>query len=224
MGYDSKADIPFYFSQITGVDDQFGRLLRALDENGLRDDTIVIFSSDHGNCIGSHSEITKNNPYDEAIRIPFMIRWPGELKPRFDDLLLSVPDIMPTTLSLMNLKAEIPKNVQGTDYSRLLRGEKQARPTSVLYFKSEAGEERGVRTTRYTLAILVRPGQPDQVRLFDNQADPYQMRNLASARPDLAEQLIRDELSVWLHKTEDPWRPSRLKNSALNTRGNIYAE
>jgi N-acetylglucosamine-6-sulfatase/uncharacterized sulfatase len=224
MGYDAKRDIPYYFSQITGVDDQFGRLLRALDETGLSDDTIVIFTSDHGNCIGSHNEITKNNPYDEALRVPFMIRWPGKLKPRFDDLLFSVPDVMPTTLSLMGLEAEIPKQVEGTDYSLLLRGGTQARPTSALYFKSDGGEERGVRTTRYTLAIMVRPGQPDQVRLFDNQTDPYQMQNLASARPELVEQLIRDELSVWLRKTRDPWRRSRGKNSFLKTRGNMYAE
>ena len=143
MGYDAKADIPFYFSQITGVDDQFGRLLRTLDEAGLSDDTIVIFTSDHGNCIGSHSEITKNNPYDEALRVPFLIRWPGELKPRHDDLLLTVPDIMPTTLSLMGLHAGIPKEAQGTDYSSLLRGGTGTRPTSALYFKSEGGEERG---------------------------------------------------------------------------------
>jgi N-acetylglucosamine-6-sulfatase/uncharacterized sulfatase len=200
-----KHDIRYYFAQITGVDDQFGRLLRTLDDCGLSDNTIVIFTSDHGNCIGSNNEITKNNPYDEALRIPFMIRWPKVISPRHDSLLLSVPDIMPTTLSLMGLGARIPRVVQGSDYSTLVRGGEQTRPTSALYFKSEQGEERGVRTTRYTLAIRVRGGERDEVRLFDNEADPFQMNNLANSTPKLVHKLMREELEPWLRRTGDPW-------------------
>jgi arylsulfatase A-like enzyme len=202
-----KEDIPYYFAQITGVDDQFGRLLRAIDEAGLADDTIVVFTSDHGNCIGSHNEISKNNPFDEALRVPFLIRWPGKIAPRRDELLLSVPDIMPTLLSLAGAdRNEIPPEVQGTDFSVLFRGGSQPRPTSALYFQHERNE-RGVRTSRYTLAMTGQ-GKPKDVRLFDNEKDRYQMRNLADSSPELVKQLLRHELEPWLQRTRDPWRPA----------------
>jgi arylsulfatase A-like enzyme len=201
-----KTDIPYYFAQVTGVDDQFGRLLGALEETGLDRETIVVFTSDHGNCIGCHNEISKNNPYDEALRVPFMIRWTGQIPARHDDLLQSVPDIMPTLLSLMGAKNDIPSGVEGVDYSALYRGGEQTRPTSALYFQYKAGE-RGVRTHRYTLAITAR-GTVNRTLLFDNPADPYQMRNLAQSRPEVVRQLVRDELNPWLRRTNDPWRPT----------------
>ena len=199
-----KADIPCYFAQISGVDDQFGRLLHALDEACLAEDTIVVFTSDHGNCIGSHNEITKNNPFDEAPRVPFLVRWPGVIPTRQDNLLLSVPDIMPTLLALTgSSKAEIPPEVEGTDYSVLFRGGTQARPTSALCFQNER-DERGVRTARYTLA-MTGPGKSPRTLLFDNQTDPYQSRNLAGSRTEVVRQLLRDELKPWMHRTRDPW-------------------
>jgi arylsulfatase A-like enzyme len=202
----SKADLPHYFAQIAGVDDQFGRLLRGIDEAGLASDTIVVFTSDHGNCIGSHNEISKNNPYDESLRVPFLIRWSGVIPSRRDDLLLSVPDIMPTLLSLMGAKLEIPQEVEGTDYSELFQGGAQTRPTSALYFQFER-KERGVRTARYTLA-LTGHGERPLALLFDNQEDPFQLRNLAESRPELLRQLLHEELEPWLRRTRDPWRPA----------------
>lgn len=203
----SKRDIPYYFAQISGVDDQFGRLVRALGETGLAENTIVVFTSDHGNCIGSHNEITKNNPFEEALRVPFLIRWPGVIPPGRDDLLLSVPDIMPTLLALTGVsKAAIPPQVEGADYSTLFRGGTQARPTSALYFQNQRNE-RGVRTARYTVAMTGQ-GKPPRTLLFDNQTDPYQLHNLAPSRPELVRQLLRDELEPWLRRTRDPWVPA----------------
>jgi arylsulfatase A-like enzyme len=202
-----KKDLPYYFAQITGVDDQFGRLLRALDEANLAEDTIVVFTSDHGNCIGSHNEISKNNPFDEALRVPFLIRWPGVIPARHDNLLLSVPDIMPTMLGLLGSpRTEIPPDVQGTDYATLFRGGSQTRPTSALYFQHDRNE-RGVRTERYTLSMTGQGKAPDTM-LFDNETDPYQLSNLADKRSDLIRQLLNDELQPWLRRTHDPWRPA----------------
>lgn len=199
-----KADIAYYFAQISGVDDQFGRLLGALDKARLAEDTIVVFTSDHGNCIGCHNEITKNNPFDEALRVPFLIRWPGVIPPRRDNLLLSVPDIMPTLLALTGSStAEIPPEVEGTDYSALFRGGTQARPASALYFQHERNE-RGIRTARYTMAVTGNR-KPPRTLLFDNDADPYQLHDLAGSRPELVRQLFNDELEPWLRRTRDPW-------------------
>ncbi|MBI4893276.1 MAG: sulfatase [Acidobacteria bacterium] len=199
-----KEDIRYYFAQITGVDEQFGRLLRTLDETGLAEDTIVVFTSDHGNCVGCHNEITKNNPYDESLRVPFLVRWPGAIRPRRDDLLLSTPDIMPTLLGLAGLEGATPREVEGTNYAALFRGGQQKRPTSALYFQAERNE-RGVRTHRYTLAFSNQGGAP-RTLLFDNTADPYQMHNLADSRPELVRQLATGELEAWLRRTRDPWK------------------
>ncbi len=77
-----------YFAMITGVDEQFGRIVEALEAEGLSEDTIVLFTSDHGNCLGTHGQVSKNNHYEESMRVPFLIRWPGRIPSRRDGLLI----------------------------------------------------------------------------------------------------------------------------------------
>jgi arylsulfatase A-like enzyme len=201
-----------YFAMVTGVDEQFGRILQALDEAGLTDDTIVVFTSDHGDCLGIHDEITKNNHYEESLRIPLMIRWPGRIKPRRDELLLSVPDLYPTLLDLMGLAGEIPADVQGASHAQLILTGSGARPTAQLYLKVPKGQpawgRRGVRTRRHTLVTIRREGAPVRHVLHDNRADPYQLKNIAEQRPDLVEKLTNEELKPWLARTKDPWLES----------------
>jgi arylsulfatase A-like enzyme len=197
-----------YFAMITGVDDQFGRILDVVNKQGLDEDTIVLFTSDHGNCIGSHNEVSKNNHYEESMRIPFMIRWPGKIKSRLDDLLLSTPDIFPTMLDLMGCSDSIPENVEGVDYAGLfLTGEGQ-RPTSQLYFWTPYGQpewgRRGVRTDQYTLMISKMPDMEIEHVLHDNINDPYQLKNFADENPDIVKFLVENELNPWLRKTNDP--------------------
>ena len=91
-GDNYRKQIRNYYAMITGVDEQFGRILNVLKKTGLEKNTIVLFSSDHGNCLGIHDQISKNNHYEESMRIPFIIRWPGKINPRQDKLLISTPD------------------------------------------------------------------------------------------------------------------------------------
>ena len=76
MGKLYRNNIRHYYAMITGVDEQFGRILDALKQQGLEEDTIVVFTSDHGNCLGIHNQIAKNNRYEESMRVPFLIRYP----------------------------------------------------------------------------------------------------------------------------------------------------
>ena len=115
-----RSQIRHYYAMITGVDEQFGRIVTALDKAGLAEDTIVVFTSDHGNCLGIHDHGTKNVPEDESMRIPLMMRYPGKLQPRKDDLLISVPDLYPTLLDLMGLGEKLPPEVEGVSHARLL--------------------------------------------------------------------------------------------------------
>jgi len=198
-----------YLAQVTGVDDQFGRILSALREEGMEEDTIVVFTSDHGNCLGSHEEVSKNVHYEESMRVPLIIRWPGRIDPRRDDLLFSTPDICPTLLDLMGLGAQIPEKVQGTSRASVLLHGNGDRPTSQLYIKIPYGQpalgHRGVRTQRYTLSMEKGEEGVVSTTLHDNVEDPYQLENVADARPELVRELLEGDLVPWLERTEDPW-------------------
>jgi len=196
-----------YYAMISGVDDQFGRILAALKEEGLDKNTIVLFSSDHGNCLGIHDKISKNNHFEESVRIPFIIRWPGNIEAREDDLLLSTPDVYPTLLSLMGFNKDIPSKVNGANRATVFLDGQGKRPSSQLYMTIPPGQEdlgeRGVRTLQYTLMINKRE-DISETMLYDNQADPYQLNNISESRSDLVNELNL-ELKYWLEKTNDPW-------------------
>ncbi len=207
----AKKHIKNYFAMVTGVDDQFGRILTALQENGLEKDTIVLFTSDHGNCLGCHDVPTKNVHYEESMRVPFLIRWPERIKPRHDDLLISTPDIYPTLLDLMGLSDDIPSDVQGASRASIITVNRGDRPTSQLYMWAPVGQpawgRRGIRTARYTFVVSKRQGKPVERILYDNLDDPYQLRNIAARHPDIVRQLT-EELEQRLAAHDDPWLQS----------------
>jgi arylsulfatase A-like enzyme len=198
-----------YFAMMTGIDEQVGRLLDALDELGLADDTIVLFTSDHGNCLGTHGEVSKNNAYEESMRVPFLVRWPGVIPPRRDDLLLSTPDIGPTLLGLMGLGERTPSTMQGASHAALFRGEPGTRPSAQPYFWMPYGEpalgRRGVRTGRYTLVVERSADGPPTTRLYDREIDPYQLQDVAAEQPEVVERLLAHELEPFLERQGDPW-------------------
>ena len=208
----ARRQIKNHFAQITGVDGQFGRLAEALKQQGLAQDTIVVFTSDHGNCIGSHNIPTKNVHFEESMRVPFLIRWPGRIEPRRDDLLISSPDICPTLLGLMGFRQDVPAGVQGVSHAGLFLTGKGRRPTSQLYIWVPVGQpawgRRGVRTHQHTLVITKAPGKPAQTVLHDNIADPYQLRNIAGQQPQIVKRLTGQELEPWLKRNSDPWLKS----------------
>jgi len=197
-----------YLAMVTGVDDQFGRILKAIEDEGLKNNTIVVFTSDHGNCLGSHEQPTKNVHYEESMRVPFLIRWPGKIKARHDNLLLSTPDICPTLLDLMGSAGNIPRETDGISHASLFLTGKGKRPTSQLYMWVPVGEpgwgRRGVRTHYYTLMVNKMPDKPIEHVLHDNISDPYQLKNVVDSRTEVVEKLTA-ELRTWLAKNNDPW-------------------
>ncbi len=210
-------------AMVTGVDEQFGRILQGLKTYGLEDNTIVIFTSDHGDNLGKHGQISKTNPYEESMNIPFIIRWPGKIKPGYDqNLFLSVPDVYPTLLDLMGYKNDIPEEVEGRSYADyiqtgegdiassqlylIIRGENLLKTDPASYKSLLGFDERGVRTRQYTL-MIDKPYEGETKKfLWDRQADPYQMKNLADENPELVQKLYAEELLPWLERTGDTWR------------------
>lgn len=208
----SREDIATYYASMTAVDDQVDRLLRALRELGLEDDTLVFFSSDHGNMLGSQGRIWKRFPWEESIRVPGILRLPGAIPAgRKTDALLSSVDFGPTLLSLCGLP--VPADMQGTDLSRVALGKTAKGPESA-YFQifgpyhgindtSRVPDAwRAVRTERYMYARF----KSGPWLLYDLEKDPYEMRNLVqveSARP-VSEKLDK-EIANWMEKTGDSW-------------------
>lgn len=197
-----------YYAMVTGVDEQFGRILDALNREGLTENTIVLFTSDHGNCLGIHQVESKGYHYEESMCIPFLIRWPGKIMSRQDNLLLSTPDIYPTILDLMGLKSQIPSEVEGISHASIFRNNKGERPDTQFFIYTYYGEpdmgRRGVRTSRYTLMIEKKDNKVTTTELYDNLNDPYQMDNLTSKHPELLskmKEILKDELK----KRSDPW-------------------
>jgi len=173
-----------YYAHMTAVDSCLDQLLNTLDRARVADDTIVIFTSDHGDMMHSQGLTTKLYPWDESIRVPFLLRYPRRLgrKNRRITMPFSAPDIMPTLLGLCDLR--IPNGVEGTDYSAMLRGRRGAPARADAFLNlpvpiTEArrygfAEYRGLRTEQYTYVRSIH----GPWLLYDNLRDPYQMRNL----------------------------------------------
>jgi len=117
-----------YCAAVSSCDDNFARLLKTLDEEKIADETIIVFTSDHGDMMGSHRRFGKSIWYEESIGIPFIIRWPGHIKPGRENMPFACYDFMPTLLGLMQLP--IPKAVEGTDYSKVMLGKSVSKPSS----------------------------------------------------------------------------------------------
>jgi arylsulfatase A-like enzyme len=218
-------EIADYYAMVTSLDDCMGRLLGTLDEWGLAENTIVCFSSDHGDHLNAHGygkpgyvwlppymRPSKATPFDESIRIPFLVRFPGRVPGhRRTETLLNSVDVMPTLLSLCGLP--IPRTVQGRDLSHAALGRPGEEPDSVFLQilgpgwpnrTDFAGLWRGLRTHRHTYARWFGPG--GRRVLFDRQADPLEMRSLADdpAHAESTEQMER-RLQRWLDETGDPF-------------------
>ena len=182
-----------YYAQVTSVDANFGRLLRALDGAGTADDTLVVFTSDHGEMFGAHGRRAKNIFYEEACHVPLLMRLPGRIVAgHVSDACLSTVDLMPTLLALMDLNC--PDGVEGMDLSHCACGRPGPEPDAAFLqicgatAAWEDGHEwRALRDKRHTYAVYRVDGKE---LLFDNQADPYQMHDLAGA-PEFTDTLER---------------------------------
>lgn len=190
MAVQAREWLAGYYAHCTALDDCVGSLLETLDEAGIADNTVFVFTSDHGDMLGSQGETKKQRPWDESIRVPFLLRYPAQFgrAGRESDGLLDTVDLMPTLLSLCGMP--IPGTVQGLDFAPYLAdgGDDPSGGAALLQcihpfgqFASVDGGRayRGLRTRRYTYARSL----DGPWLLYDNETDPYQMTNLAGKRP-----------------------------------------
>ena len=210
----TRRDLAGYYAHCSALDECLGRLWETLRDWGLEENTILVFTSDHGDMLGSQGMQRKQCPYDESILVPLLVHWPRLTREgRTVTAPIGAPDIMPTLLGLAEIG--IPETVEGMDFSGHLRGGPAPADGGALvacyapfgeWPRARGGREyRGVRTARHTYVRTL-----DGPRLlFDNQADPYQQQNLCNLPEHAAlgsemEALLRARL----RKTRDEFRPA----------------
>ena len=199
-----------YYAMTAALDEQVGRVLKALDDAGLADDTIVMFTSDHGEMFGAQGRVFKMIFYDESARVPMLVRWPGKIPAgSVSDTPMSSVDVMPTLLGLAGLKA--PPQAEGMDLAHLVRGKSGPEPEFAFlqgmghtYLWKDGFEWRAIRDKQHTYAVYRSDGQE---LLFDNLADPHQAKNLAGDPAHKAKLVeMSKKLRAKMAEVQDPFK------------------
>jgi arylsulfatase A-like enzyme len=196
----ARADLANYFGLCTSLDDQFGRLMKALQDLGLAANTLVVFTADHGDLHYSHGKQYKNQPEDESLHVPLIMRMPGAIKAGQQvETLVSSVDLMPTVLSLCGLP--VPRSCSGTDKSAAAREGKD--PGNISVYAERGPQWRAVIKGGHKL-IVRSGGKPAQ--LYDLEKDPYEMKNLLDdpARKKILNEMVA-EYEAWKKRTGDPF-------------------
>lgn len=205
MASDARAWLAGYYAHCTAIDRSVGDIMETLDENGLSENTVLVFASDHGDMLGSHGWTRKQKPWEESIRVPFLLRYPQKYGREARDVspFLNAHDIMPTLLGVCGLP--IPASVDGRDFSPALAGENFESHGALLacfhpfgeWSRPAGGREyRGIRTERFTYCRTLE----GPWLLYDNETDHYQLKNLVG---DLAYSEIQAELEALLQRELD---------------------
>lgn len=207
-----------YHANVMGIDDALGKVLAAINEQGLDENTIVVLTADHGECCLSHGIIEKNQFYEEAAAIPFIVRWPGlvESNQVVSDF-LNITDIAPTLLDLCGV--EIPLRMQGKSFAEFLTGQADNGPQDSAYLEinhpwydyrcgqGPQGNRRCIVTDKWKLVLMesrVGTGGAVPWQLFEREKDPFEMNNLAEDPGcNLIICSLVHKMWEWMRETED---------------------
>ncbi|MCA9836164.1 MAG: sulfatase-like hydrolase/transferase [Trueperaceae bacterium] len=173
-----KKDMAVYYGMISFMDKEIGRILDKLDELGIADNTIVVFSTDHGHFIGQHGLIAKGPfHYEDMLKLPFIVRWPGQVPANTSsDALQSLVDLAPTFLSASGQK--VPGEMQGVNQLGVWQGSEEQARDYILCENRHNPVMPHLRTyvnERYKITVY---READYGELFDLRADPNELNNL----------------------------------------------
>ena len=186
-----------YYAIITHADYQIGRILDALEKSGKADNTIIVFSADHGLAVGQHGLMGKQNQYDHSVRMPYVFCGPGIEAGRKIDAMVYLQSLFATTCEMAHV--ERPETVQFPSLVPLLTGRKERLYDSV--YGAYRNFQRMVRTDHYK---LIRYPHVNEVQLFDLRNDPWETRDLAED-PRYTETVksLDAKLHRWMRETGD---------------------
>ena len=219
----ARKDLSGYYGLCESLDHEVGRMMSYLDESGLADSTLVVFTSDHGELAGSHGKYRKGEPEDESLRVPLVMRQPGMIPAgTVNESLVNSIDLMPTMLDLCELKD--PGTSTGRSVSSAVKDSRNASDTQDSIYcegklvgaasaskgrKQQAGAQasgpwRAVVTGSHKL--VVRGDEKNVVQLYDVENDPFETRNLANTagHKDLQAGMLA-QLLAHRDATGDPW-------------------
>ncbi len=221
QGGRAAKELAGYYGLCESLDYQMGRIMTFLDESGLAANTLVVFSSDHGELAGSHGMYRKGQPEDESLHVPLLMRFPGRISEGSEPgALASSIDLMPTILSICGLPAQ--SSCVGRDLSGAVVSGTAVPSIDSLHCEGKVSSRKGapgnansphqepwrtVVTDRYKLTV--RSEFANVQSLYDMREDPFELRNLAgqpNARSVQADLVA--ELRDWAARTEDPF-PAR---------------
>lgn len=193
-----RREIARYYGLITHVDNQIGRILHRLQEKGQLDNTVIILAGDNGLSLGAHGLLGKQNMYEEAVRVPLIIRGPGFQSGVKCTAQVDLMDLMPTMCDIAG--APIPESVQGRTLTPLLTGRRNRLRDSI--FCHYADLFRMVRTPKHKLIRHLKTGREE---LFHTETDPYEQNDLIESAiyaPVLND--LRARLVHWRRTLGDP--------------------
>ncbi len=204
----ARKELAGYYAHCSALDACMGDLMATLDETGQAANTLLVFTSDHGEMMGAHaiSPRMKQWPYDEAVHVPFLLR-DSRAPARQVSTPINTPDILPTLLGLAGV--DVPKMVEGEDLSGVVTGKNPEMDRAVLImsvspFIPQLREYRGIRTMRHT---YVRDLNGPWL-LFDHQNDPWELQNLAlDPQAATLRQTLDARLDHELKQIGDEFRP-----------------
>jgi arylsulfatase A-like enzyme len=171
-----------YLRCIESVDDSVGKLLKYLDDSGLAKNTIVVYTSDQGFYLGEHGWFDKRFMYEESLRTPLVVRWPGVVKPgTVDERIVSNIDFAPTFLQAAG--AVVPKEIQGRSMVPILRGDPKAESRKAFYYHfyedkdadHHVAKHEGVTNGQTKLIHFYTLGEWE---LYDLEKDPHELNNV----------------------------------------------
>ena len=225
-----------YLGDVYSIDLNIKRLLATIDELGLRENTIVVFSSDHGpapvllgakkeskkysaNMLGYAGQFRggKHSQYEGGVRVPFIIRWPGQVKAGHTDTenVISGIDWMPTLCNIAGVK-ELPAQIDGEDVSDIWQGTKRGRTKPLFWQTSTSRKAPAMRDGKWKLHLNPRRGTGTE--LYDLSADPSENQNIADQSPEVVARL-KAKLDAWVDElpptyNKDEQRKKRKKEKS----------
>jgi arylsulfatase A-like enzyme len=204
---DLAAIAALYAGEVHWIDSEFGAIMKALDQLGLRERTIVVFSSDHGEemlehgNVGHSSTLRGGHLYDEILRVPLIVSCPGLLPEGLvKDAPVSSLDVMPTLLELLGMSGNM--KLQGESLTPMIKGRSTARTLPLFSFSSYRGYQepdptrvvdciRVARDERYKLISTLREGAAESFQLFDLNNDPGEMQDAQAQHPDEYDKFVK---------------------------------
>ena len=200
---DTRRHIAEYYGMISDMDEKVGEMLAALSRNGLAEDTIIVYTADHGLSVGQHGLLGKQNLYDHSVGVPMILRGPGVAAGKRVDALTHTFDVYPTLCELAGL--EIPESVDARSFMPLVEGTTgEIRPYLHSVYKHV---QRMAQDQEWKLIAYRSDGDQgsDRTQLFHLASDPWELNDLSADVDAAAERKrLERELVRWQHETGDP--------------------